>query len=258
MFSILTLSCEEKLSKAEDNINYDGRTLFKGIMLGQGPVADIIPEIKQILKVDLLISNEERLEKVNKYTDVLLDLIAIYDPNCFNEFKLLITSGDQLKIQEAIGKGGRAILKALRGLPTERNKIKQILNNPKKLDELALKHNIDPNANRANLQKASKEIMMLLENEPVDDGGDEMLPPPLVYTTYWFVYIAVASEVGVVVNVAVVQAAALVISIEFYIAVHQDKYLYQGIDSGDQPRLLQEQIINRIAISLKQDVNTND
>lgn len=95
--------------KTKNNISkYSGQTLFEGLLLGQGPVSKLFPEIW----------TPELLKKVNTKTEKNVDKFIIkemnkLDPSFFNRFKEQITSGNQLKIDKIMKEGSLLFEKVL-------------------------------------------------------------------------------------------------------------------------------------------------
>jgi len=99
----------KKINKSEERANrYSGEQLFKGLLFGQGPVSKLFPEIW----------TPEVLEKVNtkeniKSTGFIVKEMNKIDPSFFDSFKEKITSGNQLKIDEAMSEGAELFQKVL-------------------------------------------------------------------------------------------------------------------------------------------------
>lgn len=105
LFGTSVVSNPNVLSKEK----YDGETLFKGIFLGQGPVAEMFPELwtKEMRKV----TNDEEAVKV---ADHLIKTMEEASPGYFAEFEDAIYSGNHLQVQEVFEKGGLLIDEILR------------------------------------------------------------------------------------------------------------------------------------------------
>ncbi|WP_170957112.1 sporulation delaying protein family toxin [Bacillus pseudomycoides] len=84
---------------------YDGETIYRGVFFGEGPVAKLFPEIW----------SEEATKQANtaegkKAAELLAKKINELDPNYFNELQAAVSSGDNIKIQEAFNKGGELLV----------------------------------------------------------------------------------------------------------------------------------------------------
>ncbi|WP_052659487.1 sporulation delaying protein family toxin [Bacillus alveayuensis] len=87
---------------------YDGETIFRGLVFGQGEVAKYFPEI---WSNDLL--KKANKKEVKQIANILISGIKKSDPNYFNELKEAVYSGEHLKIQAALNKGGELLSKQL-------------------------------------------------------------------------------------------------------------------------------------------------
>ncbi|MGI6187052.1 MULTISPECIES: sporulation delaying protein family toxin [Bacillales] len=85
-------------------VKYDGETLFRGIIFGQGPVAHLFPEI---WTKDLL--SKVNQKETKQVIDHLVARMKAKSPSYFAEFERAVYSGDHLKINKAIDKGGQIL-----------------------------------------------------------------------------------------------------------------------------------------------------
>ncbi|MED4322829.1 sporulation delaying protein family toxin [Weizmannia sp. CD-2023] len=99
---------EDKQIK-EDIAKYGGETIFKGLLFGQGPVSKLFPEI-WTPKISKKISTEEN----KKAVAFIIQEMKKLDPSFFVRFKEKITSGDQLKVDEAMREGAELFEKVLK------------------------------------------------------------------------------------------------------------------------------------------------
>lgn len=107
----LIVSCspsENNQSGPQKTANYTDIELFKSIFFGVGEFAVHISQLKS--KVDLTnnLKGDKRVEVVNKL-NLLVKEIKTKNPSFFPEFKQLITSGDQRKVQLGIELGSTMI-----------------------------------------------------------------------------------------------------------------------------------------------------
>lgn len=97
---MLSISC----SKEKNNVfAYSGEVLFRGIMYGEGPVADMIPQVSlnRISKEEIF-SDKEELQVVDEIRTEILRIIQKNNPLFLSDFQQKISSHDPLKIQEAL------------------------------------------------------------------------------------------------------------------------------------------------------------
>lgn len=91
----------------------DAETLFRGIVLGSGPIADSIPEIRDNFRVDLLATNSLSLAQLNDLHNRIVAEVKAIDPNFLDGFKAAMNSGDPVqidaKLDEAFAIGNDAV-----------------------------------------------------------------------------------------------------------------------------------------------------
>jgi SdpC family antimicrobial peptide len=101
---------------AQEHHRYDGETIFRGLYFGQGPVAELFPELwKQerylATKKQLTSKDEQRLTEVqNKIVARLRD----QDKGFFDRFGKTMQSGDHLAIQKSLEETGKLLYAATR------------------------------------------------------------------------------------------------------------------------------------------------
>jgi len=83
---------------------YGGKEIFRGLVFGQGEVAKLFPEIwtKDLLK-------EARKKEAVEFSNQMIAEIKVADSTYFNELKDAVYSGDHLKIQASLDKGGKLL-----------------------------------------------------------------------------------------------------------------------------------------------------
>lgn len=79
--------------------SYDGETLFRGVMLGQGPVADSIPEIAANFKASNLVTASMSATTLSSVQNRLVTQVNTLDPNFMGTFKSAMNSGDPYLIE---------------------------------------------------------------------------------------------------------------------------------------------------------------
>lgn len=94
----------------------DAETLFRGVMFGQGPIADSIPEIRDNLKVDLLATSGMPATQIVDLQNRLLARIKLNDSGFLARFKSAMNSGDQVEISMMLEEAGSQITQALRAV----------------------------------------------------------------------------------------------------------------------------------------------
>ncbi|UPZ14833.1 hypothetical protein [Flavobacterium humidisoli] len=99
---------ENNQSGTEKTANYTDVELFKSIFFGVGEFAVHINQLKSKIDLTNNLKGDKRVEVVNKL-DLLVKEIKTKNPSFFPEFKQLITSGDQRKVQLGIELGSTMI-----------------------------------------------------------------------------------------------------------------------------------------------------
>jgi len=79
--------------------SYDGETLFRGVMLGQGPVADSIPEIAANFKASNLVNASMSSTTLASVQNRLVTQVKTLDPYFMGTFKWAMNSGDPYLIE---------------------------------------------------------------------------------------------------------------------------------------------------------------
>ncbi|WP_010496580.1 hypothetical protein [Paenibacillus elgii] len=88
-------------TQKKQNTQYDGETLYRGIVFGQGPVAQLLPEYfnKQALE-------QASSEDAKKTVDFIIQKMKSMNPDYFDEFSKAVYSGNRLAIDRQLAVGG--------------------------------------------------------------------------------------------------------------------------------------------------------
>ncbi|MEP6993997.1 MAG: hypothetical protein ABI968_05695 [Acidobacteriota bacterium] len=86
---------------------YDGQTLFRGLLLGAGPVGQVFPEAWEKA---WSLGYDPDSPAVQELQQRLMNEIAQQDPAFMTQFADDVQSGDHLRIQRAIGDAGTRLL----------------------------------------------------------------------------------------------------------------------------------------------------
>ena len=81
---------------------YDGETIFRGLILGDGPVAKLFPEIwqdPQVLAYQQRAEQQNSVEQIAAGKQKLIDLLRAQDPTFFSRFGTEIQSGDPVRVE---------------------------------------------------------------------------------------------------------------------------------------------------------------
>lgn len=222
----------------------DGRTLFAGIVQGRGPVARMLPEIRDHFLIDELVPDGRARARVEASFDEILDAIEARSPDYFPAFAADIGSGDHLRVQGALERAGLMALRATFDLPGAEEALRQLQAHPEVLYRVATAMETEigelPFEVGALAGGSSDELERLIESWSVPDDQNIKL----VLAVGPFVWIAIVHHVAVAVN----EAAAI------NFAVHTAAWRYVEVwdngRAGAAPRELRERLIHTIARQL--------
>lgn len=240
---LLTLgiaACHDTAVDPEVSSDYDGQTLFRGIVLGQGEVAQLIPEIRDHYMVENFATSDEQLREIFDFQDRLLAAIAVSDPAYFEGFKTVMESGDHLRIQRKLDESALVVWKAIMTLPEGR----ALLVHP---EGLAAHLDLEATAEIAALMDIDVSTLDAAEVEealawlasqaggPADKAEEVLQPTFLAIACAIFFAVAVHNVAAVTATVA----AAVAVTVKLALP---DRVAAEG--------LLEEQLINSIALTL--------
>lgn len=101
---------------AQEHRRYDGETVFRGLYFGEGPVAEMFPELwkqeRYVATKKQLTSDDEH--KLAELQNKLIARIREQDKSFFDHFGETMQSGDHLAIQKLMEQTGKLIYAATR------------------------------------------------------------------------------------------------------------------------------------------------
>lgn len=112
LISFLNLSCNQDDAIELRNANYDGKELFKSIILLDGEYTSKIPTLNSIKINSLIKSNVDKIEYEN-FKNEAISFILQENPNFMDNFKNDILSKDPIVISEAIKSSHNVMAKFL-------------------------------------------------------------------------------------------------------------------------------------------------
>jgi SdpC family antimicrobial peptide len=95
---------------------FTGEDLYGGLVLWQGPVADLVPEIRQLKELVPELESPkdaETQEALSSFEDRLITQLAVHDPNFFPDFQREMTSGNPLRVQRALHRAGTETIEVM-------------------------------------------------------------------------------------------------------------------------------------------------
>lgn len=235
---------------------FSGMDLYRGIILAHGPVAGLIPEIRDQLVPPGLLQDRQLRRAMEMFQDRLIEEIALTHPKFFDEFAAAMRSGDHLVVQDGLEKAARVTLDTLSGMHEVAALRAALKEDPGRMRGFldALKQN--PGAagvDDATLQRAIElAIARSIDQEDTQD-------PPSVDTSVVVVLVAVAAIVAAItIALAESYAAALNIAaaVNVYVAVVAWTWVYATSSDGKRRKaasrlpLSREQMVDSIVLAL--------
>jgi hypothetical protein len=235
---------------------FSGMDLYRGIILAHGPVAGLIPEIRDQLVPPGLLQDRQLRRAMEMFQDRLIEEIALTHPKFFDEFAAAMRSGDHLEVQDGLEKAARVTLDTLSGMHEVAALRAALKEDPGRMRGFldALKQN--PRAagvDDATLQRAIElAIARSIDQEDTQD-------PPSVDTSVVVVLVAVAAIVAAItIALAESYAAALNIAAAVNVAVVAVAWTWVYATSSDGKRrkaasrlpLSREQMVDSIVLAL--------
>lgn len=112
---------------------YSAQELFLGIMLGEGPVAELIPVIREDYWIEIRDLNNVSRDQIRAFNAELLDKVQIVDPSFLAGFKVAMQSGDPLTISEKLDAASYILNDAVK-LMTEGDTLAYLADNQEVVD----------------------------------------------------------------------------------------------------------------------------
>lgn len=95
---------------------FSGAELYRGIILAHGPVAGLIPEIRDQLLPPRFAQDRQLRRAIEMFQDRLIEEIGLTHPQFFDRFAAAMRSGDHLAVQDGLESAGRVTLESLAGM----------------------------------------------------------------------------------------------------------------------------------------------
>jgi hypothetical protein len=234
---------------------YSGEDLYRGILLADGPVAALIPEIREEIRPSLERGNPRLQQAVRLFQDQLMEALNQRHPEFFADFGEAMRSGDRLRIQETLLAAARTTLETLRASAAVKTVGRDLRADPNLVGDLLESMRANPGLEAisdAELLQAVESVVSL----SVDDTGNAADNPYTVDTSIVAVLVTVAAIVAAITVVAASSFATVLNvagAVNYYLAVVSTTSVY--VTSGPrriEPEgmdLLQEQLIDSIAVT---------
>jgi SdpC family antimicrobial peptide len=255
--------------------NYTGEQLFKGLIFMDGPVANLIPELRDRMEIKSLVAlNKDQLDQEKKMENLIVKQIRANNPAYFDGFRKAMTSGDQQLINATLVGVQDVVMRALASylgikldaLTSAREQINRIVGrNPGEFQAavaaLQTKKVSSKEFNErmgSSLKLNSDKISSLVAKGALSDaalqdankqlcGGCVAALSVLACNVGVVVNVAGYINVALVGNVAVALNAAIALNIYVTVAVEVNS---NGSNIGGTTALQNESFVNSIAVNL--------
>jgi SdpC family antimicrobial peptide len=108
---------EEDTLEGAHTTSYSGEDLYKGLLFGDGPVANLIPAVRNNWKLDIIVQGQEDVNRVRKFQGEVIKVIKRLKPDFFSQFKTAIYSRNATKITKALADGSKIAGDAIAKFP---------------------------------------------------------------------------------------------------------------------------------------------
>ena len=220
---------------------FDGATLYRGLILGYGPAARAVPEIRDNFRIDLFVKDQSQLRHLITGYDRVVREMQVVDRSFFGRFERAMTSGDELAVQQGLLEAGKITVEAVRRLPEFRRGVDALRQNPEPLTDAVSRYNAEVRPeNRFERGQIDEMIAVLSSDRPVEMRFGISFAA-FVFTVAWVV---AAVDFAVVSSVAAAVAVWLALGVERYVAGPS----WMVANRGD---VFREQLIHSIAVNLR-------
>lgn len=140
---------------------YSDEEVFRGLILGGGPVATVIPEIRDFRRAENLTADTIVLRQVAAVHERLISAIYATEPTLIPRFAAEVRSGDRLRIGRAFREASASLTKALASIPEVEKLSAELASSPEKRSALrarlqsAAPNDVLADSSRTNLSLAS-------------------------------------------------------------------------------------------------------
>lgn len=182
---------------------YSGEELYRGLVLAHGPVADLIPEIRDHYRVTNFVQDDDDLKMIEAAQDRIIGAIHDNHPTFFVDFADMVQSGDHLKIHQALEWASEVTLDSVSSLEEV-----QQLRQETEADATKRQDLLD--------EMKSAEGAEQLDEKDLDYGAELLLADTLEAIESPSPRVAFISIVAVIVAVAAIVAAITVVAAQSY------------------------------------------
>ena len=231
---------------------FSGEDIYRGVFLGHGPVARLLPEVRNRFAMDNYDLRPEERATVRRFHDRLIAALAA-DPTFFDRLQRSFTSGDHLVIERSLDWAGERTLHALPSIPEISELRRAIERDPKLLTELndsirraQAGERLDPKALEAAIALAVNQSLATTSTttSPYTAASSIVVVLVAVAAVVAAITVLALQSYAAVLNVAAAVSFAVAVVAVVKIAVPRRRKAVAAIDSGN---LLREQLVDSIA-----------
>lgn len=247
---ILPTACNSLVKEVEVP-DYTGEQLFRGLMMGQGPVATLVPSVtSQAPDLETMVQDAEQLKAVLMVEDHVVEQIKKDFPNFFFTFKKSIQSGDHIKVKEALKQSNEIVVKAIYQLPEYKKNKAVIENSRKSLSNIDYRQFLDGNG-KLNTNALQKHIKNQFRNSGIGgvttNCGGIAIPIVIIVAAAVLIVVAVGIATGLAVTNALGVAVVAIFNVAY--AVNNTVTFPEGM-SARTADLRGEIVVDEIATNL--------
>lgn len=201
-----------RITEVAPQAQYDGRTLYRGIVLGAGPVAEELPPIRRLMAGVKLATDPAATERLTQFHDRLIASVDALEPTFFGRFEAAMTSKNHLRIQRMLREASELTLSAI--LTAEENsKVRDALANREAIAQ-AVSERMDRLVRNDPAERAKvAEALRALYYQSGNDAGGPPLDRSMVIAEEECVVLVLVVAVVVAVIIAVVVVIAVEIEV---------------------------------------------
>ncbi|HEX5759114.1 MAG TPA: hypothetical protein VF121_07965 [Thermoanaerobaculia bacterium] len=230
---------------------FSGEDIYRGVFLGHGPVADLLPEVRNHLAIDNYVVEPRERATIRRFHDRLVGALANAEPTFFDELENAFTSGDHLVIERSLEWAGQKTLHTLSLLPEIQGLRRAIERDPEVLTEVNESirkaqggEGFDPATLEAAIALAVGQSLTAASTSPYTANSSIVAVLVAVAAVVAAITVLALQSYAAIFNVAaaVTFAAAVVALIK--ITVPRRKKAAASLSSGN---LLREQLVDSVA-----------
>lgn len=199
----------------EQQVAFSGQELYRGVLLGYGPVATRIPEVRNQLALALFVPNDTLRRAVIRAYEGIMREIARSDPRFFPTFQQELHSGDPVRIEQAMQRAASVTQQTVVRMQAYRRPLARVGQRQDKLDTA---------------YSRLTDSLAIDDLRTISETAGFLFFGPTVAAAAIVLFVVVHNQV------AITAAVAVVIAVKFWIGANPA-----------QSRLLRERIVASVA-----------